>query len=55
MVKCTACGGHIIGKSIMEELASGRLVRFCCHGCMRLYEMVNNRTTKNIRLGGLHG
>lgn len=39
-IKCDHCGAMVVAKYVVTKEFDGKLVNFCCRGCLQVYEML---------------
>jgi hypothetical protein len=39
-IKCDHCGAMVVAKYVVQKEFDGKIVNFCCRGCLQVYEML---------------
>ncbi len=39
-IKCDHCGAEANAKYVIKKEFDGRILNFCCRGCLQVYEML---------------
>jgi hypothetical protein len=39
-IKCDHCGAEVNAKYVVTKEFDGKVVNFCCRGCLQVYEML---------------
>jgi hypothetical protein len=46
-IKCDHCGAETNAKYVVTKEFDGKIVNFCCRGCLQVYEMMREENLHN--------
>jgi hypothetical protein len=44
-IKCDHCGAMVVAKYVVQKEFDGKVVNFCCRGCLQVYELLREENT----------
>ena len=44
-IKCDHCGAEAFAKYVITKEFNGKMLNFCCRGCLQVYELLQSETT----------
>jgi len=45
-IKCDHCGAEAFAKYVITKEFNGKMLNFCCRGCLQVYELLLSETTE---------
>ena len=46
-IKCDLCGAEANAKYVVKKEFDGKVMNFCCRGCLQVYEMMREENLRN--------
>ncbi len=46
-IKCDHCGAEALAKYVVKKEFDGKMLNFCCRGCLQVYEMMHEAGVAN--------
>lgn len=43
-IKCDHCGAEAFAKYVITKEFNGKMLNFCCRGCLQVYELLQSET-----------
>ena len=50
-IKCDQCGAEANAKYVITKEFDGKVMNFCCRGCLQVYEMMREENPPPVKLG----
>lgn len=51
-IKCDHCGAEVNVKYVVTKEFDGKVINFCCRGCLQVYEMLREENSDSQTQGG---